>query len=82
VALAIGGFLAALWRNGALVGNTPEEAFFVRCDDENNPPAIIDNGQLVIDVGVALVQPAEFVIVRVGRTQDELELTELNRVEA
>lgn len=82
VALAIGGFLAALWRNGALVGNTPEEAFFVRCDDENNPPAAVDNGQLVIDVGVALVRPAEFVIVRVGRTQDELELTELNRVEA
>ncbi len=57
-------FLLLTWRSGALFGSTPDEAFFVKVDDENNPPESIDAGRLVIDVGVAPVKPAEFVIIR------------------
>lgn len=78
--LAISGFLAALRRKGALAGATPDQAFFVRCDEENNPPAEVDLGRLVVDIGVAPVHPAEFVVLRIGRTEDELEITELNGV--
>jgi phage tail sheath protein FI len=80
--LAVGGLLAGLWQQGALVGRTAEEAYFVRCDDENNPPDLVENGRLVVDIGVAIVQPAEFVIVRIGRTQDELVVTELSGASA
>jgi uncharacterized protein len=47
-----------------LFGLTPGEAFFVKCDEELNPPDVRDRGQLVIDVGLAPVKPAEFVIFR------------------
>lgn len=57
-------FLTTQWRNGALFGATPEEAFYVKCDAENNPPDTREVGQLVIEVGVAIVRPAEFVIIR------------------
>ena len=57
-------FLTTVWRSGALFGTTPQEAFFVKCDAENNPADVRDRGQLVIDVGLAPVKPAEFVIFR------------------
>jgi phage tail sheath protein FI len=57
-------FLKTIWMSGALFGNTPEEAFYVKCDDELNPPEIRDLGQLIIEVGLAPVKPAEFVIFR------------------
>ncbi|MGZ5443046.1 MAG: phage tail sheath family protein [Thermoanaerobaculia bacterium] len=60
-------FLMLLWRQGALMGATPEEAFFVRCDAETNPPEVIDAGMVVIVIGVAPVKPAEFVIFRIGQ---------------
>jgi len=74
---AISNFLNVQWQSGALVGNTADEAFFVKCDAENNPPDQVDRGQLVVDVGVAPVRPAEFVVVRVGKTVDGLEITEM-----
>jgi phage tail sheath protein FI len=58
----IGAFLTRVWRDGALFGATPEEAFFVKCDEETNPPDVIDAGQVVAVVGIAPVKPAEFVI--------------------
>ena len=61
-------FLTLLWRNGALMGDTPEQAFFVKCDEETNPPDVIDAGQVVTLVGCAPVKPAEFVIFRIGQT--------------
>ena len=61
----IGAFLTRVWRDGALFGATPEEAFFVKCDEETNPPEVIDAGQLVAVVGIAPVKPAEFVIFQV-----------------
>jgi len=55
-------FLTMVWRSGALFGATPEEAFFVQCDQETNPPEVRDAGQLIVKIGVAVVKPAEFVI--------------------
>jgi phage tail sheath protein FI len=58
-------FLLRVWRDGALFGSTPEEAFYVKVDAENNPPEVRDAGQLIVEVGVAPVKPAEFVIIRI-----------------
>jgi hypothetical protein len=58
-------FLTNVWRSGALFGSTQEEAFFVKIDDENNPVEVRDAGQLIIDIAVAPVKPAEFVIFRI-----------------
>ncbi len=63
----IGAFLLRLWRQGALFGKTPEEAFFVKCDDETNPPEVIDAGQMICEIGMCPVKPAEFVIFRIGQ---------------
>lgn len=60
-------FLTRVWRDGALFGTTPEEAFFVKVDEENNPPEVRDAGQLIIEVGVAPVKPAEFVVIRISQ---------------
>jgi phage tail sheath protein FI len=48
------------------MGATPEEAFFVKCDAETNPPESIDMGQLITVIGVAPVKPAEFIIFKIG----------------
>jgi len=60
-------FLKLVWRDGALMGASPEEAFFVKCDAETNPPEVVDAGQVVTLIGVAPVKPAEFVIFRIGQ---------------
>jgi hypothetical protein len=64
----VGAFLTLLWRQGALAGAKPEEAFFVKCDEETNPPDVVDAGQVVTLIGVAPVKPAEFVIFRIGQS--------------
>jgi phage tail sheath protein FI len=64
---AVSEFLHRLWRDGALLGRTPKEAFFVRCDASTMTQNDIDNGRLVCLVGVAPVRPAEFVIFRIGQ---------------
>jgi uncharacterized protein len=63
-------FLTTVWRSGALFGNTPEQAFFVKCDEETNPPELRDLGQVVTIIGVAVVKPAEFVIFRISQWTD------------
>ena len=60
-------FLTLVYRSGALMGRTPEEAFFVQCDEETNPPEVIDAGMVVIRIGIAPVKPAEFVVFRIGQ---------------
>ncbi len=60
-------FLVNEWRKGALFGRTPDEAFFVKCDGETNPAEGIDAGQVVCQIGVAPVKPAEFVIFRLAQ---------------
>lgn len=60
-------FLKTVWRAGALFGSTPAEAFYVKCDDELNPPEIRDQGKLIIEIGLSPVKPAEFVIFRISQ---------------
>jgi phage tail sheath protein FI len=66
-------FLTELWRQGALMGETPEAAFFVRCDAETNPQASIDAGRLITEIGIAPVKPAEFIVFRLGMQTSEAE---------
>jgi uncharacterized protein len=63
----VNSFLRVVWRSGALFGSTPDEAFYVKCDDELNPSEIRDLGQLIVEVGLAPVKPAEFVIFRISQ---------------
>jgi phage tail sheath protein FI len=63
----ISGFLYNEWVNGALLGSTAEEAFFVRCDRSTMTQNDLDNGRLVCLIGVAVLKPAEFVIFRIGQ---------------
>jgi len=60
-------FLATVWTSGALMGTTPQEAFFVRCDRTTMTQDDIDNGRLIVVIGVAPLKPAEFVIFRIGQ---------------
>jgi phage tail sheath protein FI len=62
------------WRKGALFGSTPDEAFYVKCDDETNPAEGISLGQVVCDIGVAPVKPAEFVIFRLQQLEGGVSL--------
>ncbi|MEA2339774.1 MAG: uncharacterized protein QOE82_3781, partial [Thermoanaerobaculia bacterium] len=63
----ITGFLLQVWRDGALMGTKPEEAFFVKCDRTTMTQNDLDNGRLIVLIGVAPVKPAEFVIFRIGQ---------------
>lgn len=60
-------WLTDYWRQGGLRGDTPSDAFFVKCDGDLNTLAVIDEGKVIIEVGVALQRPAEFVIIRIGQ---------------
>jgi uncharacterized protein len=60
-------FLRRVWRDGALFGRTPAEAFYVKCDEENNPPENRDAGILTVEIGIAPVKPAEFVVFRISQ---------------
>ncbi|MEM1180769.1 MAG: phage tail sheath C-terminal domain-containing protein [Acidobacteriota bacterium] len=63
----VGAFLKRVWRTGALMGTTPEEAFFVKCDGETNPTEEIDAGIVTTQIGLAPVKPAEFVVFRISQ---------------
>jgi uncharacterized protein len=60
-------FLTVIWRSGALFGLSPDEAFYVKCDEELNPAEVRDLGQLIIEIGMCPVKPAEFVIFRISQ---------------
>jgi phage tail sheath protein FI len=78
--LSLTSFLASLWQRGALMGATANEAFFVKCDDETNPPTEREQGRMLALVGVAPSQPFEFIIVRVGRANNQFEISEAGSV--
>ena len=63
----VNSFLTQFWSQGGLRGATPDQAFFVKVDAENNPQYLIDNGEVHIEVGVALQRPAEFVVIKIGQ---------------
>ena len=63
----VNNFLARLWREGALYGASPDQAFYVKCDADLNTPETMLLGRLYVEIGVAPVRPAEFVIFRVSQ---------------
>ncbi|GAA3812862.1 hypothetical protein GCM10022226_36950 [Sphaerisporangium flaviroseum] len=63
----VSAFLTTVWASGALFGATPEQAFYVRCDESTNPREARELGQVVAEIGVALVKPAEFVVFRLSQ---------------
>lgn len=63
----ISAFLVNEWRNGALFGARPEDAFYVKCDEETNPVESVDLGRVVCEIGIAPVKPAEFVVFRLAQ---------------
>jgi phage tail sheath protein FI len=67
--VSVGNFLLGVWRGGALFGSTPDQAFYVKCDSATNPPDLIDAGQVNIQIGIAPVKPAEFVIFQISQYQ-------------
>ena len=60
-------FLSRVWASGALVGQTAEQAFYVKCDEETNPPEEVDAGYVNIEIGICPVKPAEFVVFKIGQ---------------
>jgi hypothetical protein len=68
---SITNFLITVWRSGALMGTTQDEAFFVRCDRTTMTQDDFDNGRLICLVGIAPVKPAEFVIIRISQKTAE-----------
>jgi len=73
---SVGDFLTRLWMDGMLQGRTKEEAYFVRCDRTTMTQADIDNGRLIMLIGIAPVKPAEFVIFRIGQWTGGSEVAE------
>ena len=65
-------FMMFLFRQGAFQGSTPEEAFFVKCDDETTTQADRNLGIVNIDVGYAPLKPAEFVVIRIQQMIGDL----------
>ena len=62
----VGSFLVNVWRTGAFSG-TPDEAFYVKCDDETNPQEGIEAGEVVCEIGIAAVKPAEFIVFKIDQ---------------
>lgn len=58
-------YLTRLWQQGALQGATPEQAFYVKCDAETNPPEQREAGQVITEIGLAAASTAEFIVVRI-----------------
>lgn len=67
LALVIGSFLQELWSRGAFAGETPDQGYFIRCNDANNPPDARARGELTVDIGIAPTVPFEFIVLRIGR---------------
>jgi phage tail sheath protein FI len=73
---SVASFLTQLWKQGALVGDVPSAAFLVQCDDGNNPPSLTAVGELHVDIAIAPSVPFEFIILRLGRSADSLDIVE------
>lgn len=76
IQMAISNYMQALWSKGAFAGNSESEAFFVKCDAENNSGTERENGRLKVEIGFAPAVPLEFIVLRVYRTENELEIHE------
>ena len=70
-------FLREIWKEGGLAGATQDEAFVVTCSEKNNPPEVIDAGQVITDILVAPTVPAEFITVRIMKSEGAAEIMEV-----
>lgn len=77
LAQVVSRYLFDVWRAGGFAGATPEASYYVRCDASNNPPEVVEAGQLVCEVGVAIAAAAEFIVFRLGRRDGVVELQEV-----
>jgi phage tail sheath protein FI len=73
IRLNVGAFMNSMWRQGAFQGTTPDEAYIVKCDAENNPQNDIDRGIVNILVGFAPLKPAEFVVIHIQQLAGQLQ---------
>jgi uncharacterized protein len=69
-------FLEQIWRNGGLKGARPQEGYFVKCDETNNPQSSIDAGRLICQVGIAVAAPMEFLVFELRRSVEGPQVTE------
>ncbi|MBX3469511.1 MAG: phage tail sheath family protein [Planctomycetes bacterium] len=65
-------FLYQCWREGMLVGQVPEQAFYVRCDEQLNPADVREAGEFHCEIGLAAVRPAEFLVFRIGQQAKDI----------
>jgi hypothetical protein len=65
---SVDAFLTRMWRDGALLGFKKEQSFFIKCGVATMSQDDIDNGRLIMEIGIAPVKPAEFVIIRISQT--------------
>jgi len=70
-------FLEAIWRQGGLKGALPAQGFYVKCDETNNPPAVVDAGQVVCEVGIAVAAPMEFIVFEIRQDPGGTVINEL-----
>jgi hypothetical protein len=77
----LGSYLESLYRLGALKGETPQEAYYVKCDFETNPPDHRDLGQVFTEIGLAPAAPFEFVVVRLIHGESGVSVSEIARPE-
>ena len=75
VTASLSALLQLFFERGAFRGATPEQSYFVRCDDVTTPPEARDLGQLIALVGIAPAAPCEFIVLRVGREHNTLSVT-------
>jgi uncharacterized protein len=68
IRLTVSAFLTNVWRDGGLFGTSPEDAFFVRCDETTNPSEVRQEGRVVTVIGVKVASPAEFVVFEISQT--------------
>jgi hypothetical protein len=76
ISTTLSSFLRDLFRMGVLAGSRPEEAFFVKCDDQTNPAEVIERGEVITVVGIAPARPAEFIVVTIKRTSEAVSVSE------
>jgi hypothetical protein len=73
---ALNVFLEAIWHTGGLLGASPAQGFYVKCDETNNPQTVIDAGELICEIGVAIARPMEFLVFEMRRTLAGSEVVE------
>jgi phage tail sheath protein FI len=69
--------LEGIWARGGLKGDRPEQGFYVKCDETNNPQSSIDAGLLICEVGVAIAAPMEFIVFEIRRNTGGSEIVEV-----